>query len=54
MRYKTETHTPRQQWGGHQRAGGGGGKGKGAKHAVTEGDLTVGGGHTAQCTNHVS
>ena len=27
---------------------------KGAKYMVTEDDLTLGGGHTLQCTGHVS
>ena len=29
-------------------------KGEGAKYLVTEGDLTLGGGHTMQCTDHGS
>ena len=29
-------------------------KGQGVKYVVTEGDLTVGGGHTLQYTDHVS
>ena len=54
MGYKTETHTPRQQCGGHQREGGSGFKGKGAKYMVTEDDLTLESGHTMQYTDHVS
>ena len=55
MGYKTETHRPRQQYGGYQREGGRKVYGvKGAMYMVMKDDLTLDGGHRKQYKDHVS
>ena len=53
--WKTETHRHRQQYGGYQREGGWGVvKGQECQiYMVMEDDLTLGGGHTMQYSDHV-
>ena len=50
MGYKTETYRHRQHCGHYQREGGGE---QAVKYVVTEDDLTLGGRHAMQYTNHV-
>ena len=55
VEYKSETHRHRQQYGGYQKEGSSRGmvKVKGHKYMVMEEDLTLGGGHTMQYTDHI-